>query len=215
MGRHGTKMPMKTQEVGFPMPRVAVDVMGPWPTTTKGRRFILIYQDYFSNWIELFALRRHDAVTVANVLVNEVMSRYGVPQMIHSDQGREFESALYQEVCQMWNIKKTITAPYTPWSNGKLERVNQMVKTMVKHYVDSSHCTWDRFLPFLRMAYNFTVHDTTKCTPFRLMFSQCCEPRLPLDLVYGSMKPEIGGKCPLVYCEEQKLKGQRIFDVVR
>ena len=215
LGKHGTQMPMKTELPGAPMERVATDIMGPWPTTPEGKRFVLIYQDCYSNWIELFALRRHDAVTVATVLVNEVISRYGVMQRLHSDQGREYESALYQEMCRMWRVKKTRTAPYTPWSNGKLERVNQTVKTMVKHYVDSSQNTWDRFLPMLRMAYNFTVHDTTKCTPFRLMFSRCSEPMVPLDLVYGTVRPDIGGTCPLSFCEEQRLKGRRIFDVVR
>ena len=86
---------------------------------------------------------------------------------------------------------------------------------MVKHYVDSSHNTWDRFLPLIRMAYNFTKHDTTKCTPFRLMFSQCQDPCLPLDLVYGTYKIGPGIKCPSMYCEEQALKGKRIYDVVR
>ena len=215
MGRHGTKVPMKTESVGAPMERVAVDVMGPWPTTPRGNRFIVIYQDYFSNWIEVFPLERHTAECVASVLVNEVISRYGAPLKLHSDQGREFESALYREICRFWGVKKTRTAPYTPWSNGKLERVNQTVKTMVKHYVSTATNDWDRWLPFLRMAYNFTVHDTTKCTPFRLMFSRCCEPTVPLDFIYGTTPKTGEPRCPLVFCEEQRLKGAQVFDVVR
>ena len=215
LGKHATKMAMKVHPVGRPMERLAVDVMGPWPTTVIGNRFIVVFQDYFSNWIEVFALRRHDAVTVANILVNEVISRYGMVLSLHSDQGTEFGSAVFRETCRRWGVRKTRTAPYTPWSNGKVERVNQTVKTMVKHYVQSSNKTWDRFLPMLRMAYNFTKHGTTKCTPFRLMFSQCREPTLPLDLVYGTYKLQPGQKCPLLYCEEQNIKAQRVFDVVR
>jgi len=215
MGRHGTRMNMKTEAVSAPLERVAVDIMGPWPTTSRGNRFIVIYQDYFSNWIEVFPLARHTAVDVASILVNEVITRYGVPLKLHSDQGREFESTLFQEMCRLWNIKKTHTAAYTPWSNGKLERVNQTVRTMVKHYVNSARDDWDRWLPQLRMAYNFTVHDTTKCTPFRLMFSRCCEPTVPLDLVYGTLPKTGNPTCPQYFCEEQKIKGARVFDVVR
>jgi hypothetical protein len=77
LGRHKTRMPLKQEQVQAPMDRVAVDVMGPWPTTAQGHRYILIYTDYYSKWIELFPLRRHDAAAVAAVLVNEVLSRYG------------------------------------------------------------------------------------------------------------------------------------------
>ena len=163
----------------------------------------------------MFPLRKHDAYTVAELLVREVCSRYGVPERIHSDQGPEFESRLYQELCKLWGIEKTRTAPYTPWSNGKLERVNQTIKQMVKHYVQSSYQTWDRFLFFLRMAYNFTEHAVTKCTPFKLFFSRCSDPRVPLDLVYGRLSEDRLEKCSQLYCAEQLVKAHKIFDIAR
>jgi len=215
MGKHKPKLPIRSEVATAPMERMSVDVMGPWPITTSGNRFIVIYQDYFSKWVEIFPVRQHTAVIVAELLVKQIVSRYGAVTCLHSDQGPEFESAVYQETCQLWGIKKTRTAPYTPWSNGMLERVNMSIKTMVKHYVDSSYSTWDRFLPFLRMAYNFSIHDSTKCTPFKLFFSRCCDPKLPLDLIYGRLTKEQQYICRTAYCEEQKLKGQRIFDVVR
>ena len=215
LGRHKTTMPMKCDIANAPMEQMAVDVMGPWPMTTSGNRFIVIYQDYFSKWVEIFAVRRHTAEVVAEILVKQIVSRYGSIQRLHSDQGPEFESAVFQEACRLWGINKTRTAPYTPWSNGMVERVNQSVKTMVKHYVDSSYNTWDRFIPFLRMAYNFTVHQSTQYTPFRLFFSRCCDPSVPLDLIYGNLTPKRLQECKTAYCEEQTMKARRIFDVVR
>jgi transposase InsO family protein len=208
-------MKLKTEEVTRPMQRVGVDVLGPWPMTASGNRFIIIYQDYFSKWVEIFAARQHTAYVVAEILVKEIISRYGIMERLHSDQGREFESQIYQEVCRMWDIKKTRTSPYTAWSNGQVERINATVKTMVKHYVDSAQNTWDRFLHYLRMAYNFTEHKSTKCTPFRLFFSRCSEPTVPLDLVYGTQKPEERLKCKQLYCLEQEVKSRKIFDIVR
>ena len=215
MGKHTTRMSLKTEEVTRPMQRVGVDVLGPWPMTASGNRFIIIYQDYFSKWVEIFAARHHTAHVVAEILVKEIISRYGTMERLHSDQGREFESQIYQEVCRMWDIKKTRTSPYTAWSNGQVERINATVKTMVKHYVDSAQNTWDRFLHYLRMAYNFTEHKSTKCTPFRLFFSRCTEPTVPLDLVYGTQKPEERQKCKQLYCMEQEVKSRKIFDIVR
>jgi len=214
LGRWKTVLPMKTDEVEAPMSRLGVDVMGPWPITAHGNRFIVIFQDYFSKWIEVFPLKRHDAVAIADLLVNEVASRYGIPQRLHSDQGPEFESRLFEEVCKLWKIHKTRTAPYTPWSNGAVERVNQTVKQMVTHYVDSSCNTWDRYLFALRMAYNCTEHATTHCTPYMLFFSRNSNPAFPLDLVYGRKTgTTTRAYCPISYVEQQRLGVSRVTDL--
>jgi len=215
LGKHATKMPLKQTLASRPFERVAVDVMGPWNMTASGNRFVIIYQDYFSKWIEIFATRRHTADVVANILVNEIVSRYGVMDYLHSDQGPEFESALYQQMCRLLGINKTRTCSYTPWSNGLLERGNRTVKGMVKHYVDSSQNTWDRFLHYLRFAYNSTVHDSTGFTPFRLFFSRCCDPVVPLDLVYGNPNESQRFTCQHLYCMEQKEQSEKVFDIAR
>lgn len=53
--------------VGELMQRVGVDVMGPFPRTTQGNRFVLTAMDYFTKWPEAFALPNQEAETVANV----------------------------------------------------------------------------------------------------------------------------------------------------
>lgn len=81
-------------------------------------RYILVIADYFNKWVEAFSIPYQQAETVAKCLVNEVISRYGVPTYIHSDQGRQSESELYQEVCFLLGIKKTRTTLYHPQSDG-------------------------------------------------------------------------------------------------
>lgn len=61
--------------------------MGPLPTSSKGKKYILVVTDIFSKWVEAFALRSTDAESLATMLVDEVVCRYGVPSFIHSDQG--------------------------------------------------------------------------------------------------------------------------------
>ena len=148
-------------------------------------------------------------------MVKEIISRYGGIGRLHSDQGAEFESTLYQETCRMWDIDKTRSCPYSPWSNGLVERINATVRTIIKHYVESSHHTWDRYLHTVRMAYNMTPHATTNVTPYKLFFSRCSDPILPLDLVYGTITPKEKARCSLQYIEEQREKSERIFDLVR
>ena len=76
--------------VAGPMERVAPDVLGPLPET--GNKLILVVADYFTKWVEAFALPNQEAVTVATKLVEEVICRYVVPEELHSDQGSNFES---------------------------------------------------------------------------------------------------------------------------
>ena len=117
--------PMQLAGAGFPMERIATDILGPLPQTDKGKRYILVISDYFRKWVEAFPIQDQKAETVAKCLVNEVVSRYGVPSYIHSDQDRQFESDLYQEVCFLLGIKKTTTTPCHPQSDGMVERFNK------------------------------------------------------------------------------------------
>ena len=145
--------PLKTVNVGAPMERIAIDVLGPLPKTEAGNKYILIIADYFTKWVEAFLLPNQKAKTVADKLVNEVICRFGVPLMIHSDQGRNFESALFAEVCQLLDIQKTRTTPYHPQSNGKVERYNRTLEMQLSTFADYNQKDWDVHIPMLLMAY--------------------------------------------------------------
>ena len=77
------------------MERIAIDVLGPLPTTEAGNKYILIIADYFTKWVEAYPMVNQEARTIAELLVHEFISRFGVPLLIHTDQGRNFESALF------------------------------------------------------------------------------------------------------------------------
>ena len=81
------KAPLKTYNVGSPMERIAIDVLGPLPMTEAGNKYILVIADYFTKWVEAYPMANQEAQTVASLLVHEFISRFGVPLLIHSDQG--------------------------------------------------------------------------------------------------------------------------------
>ena len=118
------------------MERVALDVMGPLPRTKRGNKYILVIGDYFSKWIEAYALPNQEAKTVADMMTREFIARYGALMEIHSDQGLNFESALMKEVCQILGIKKTKTTAFRPQSDGFIERFNRTLQQMVSLYVN-------------------------------------------------------------------------------
>ena len=89
---------------GYPMDRIAVDVMGPMPLTKDANRYILVIGDYFTRWMEAYSLPTQHAEVVAQKLVQEFISRFGTPLEIHSDQGQNFESVLFKEVLKLLTV---------------------------------------------------------------------------------------------------------------
>ena len=116
-------------------------------------------------------------------MVSNFVSRFGVPSVIHSDQGSEFESRLFEEVCQLLGIEKTRTTPYHPQSDGLVERFNRTLQQMLSAFGNKERDDWDEHLPYVTMAYRATVHESTKFSPNRLMVGR--ETNLPLDLMVG------------------------------
>ncbi|GBN46994.1 Transposon Ty3-G Gag-Pol polyprotein [Araneus ventricosus] len=95
-----TKGRLQRYNVGAPFERMALDILGPLPVTTKGNRYVLVLMDYFTKWPEAIPIPDQEASTVAEELVRAWISRYGVPMILHSDQGTNFNSALFTELCK-------------------------------------------------------------------------------------------------------------------
>ena len=176
------KAPLGTVRAGYPFEAMAMDVMGPLPVTSSGNKYILVVADYFSKWIELIPCPNITAATVASKLMDVVFCRYGVPEMLHSDQGSNFESKLIAKLCGLLGIRKTRTTPYHPQSDGMVERANKTIQVALKCYLDKEGDCWDQRLKIVQLAYNTSVHSSTGFTPYFVLFGR--EATLPLDLVY-------------------------------
>jgi hypothetical protein len=111
--------------MGAPMEQIAIDILGPLPRTDSGNRYLLVALDYFTNWPEAFAIPDQEATTVAPVLTEGIFCRFGVPLELHSDQGKNFESTVFQEICRILDITKTRIMPGYPQSDGMVERMNR------------------------------------------------------------------------------------------
>ena len=103
-------------------------------------------------------------------------------QTIHSDQGRQFESALFKEMYKLLQIEKTRTTAYHPQSDGMVERFNRTLASMISMFVNENHSDWDELLPFLTMAYRATEHETTGISPNLLMLGRVTS--TPLDIAF-------------------------------
>lgn len=169
--------------VGAPMERVGVDVVGPFPTTDSGNRWVLTAMDYFTKWPEAYALPDQEAETIVDALTAGMFSRFGAAESIHSDQGRNFESRVFATMCERLGMHKTRTTPLHPQSDGLVERFNKTLGQQLAIVSSKHQRDWDKHLPMVLMACRSAVQDSTSCTPALLMLGR--EIRTPAEMAFG------------------------------
>ncbi|CAC5382458.1 unnamed protein product [Mytilus coruscus] len=146
------KAPMKQYLVCAPWERMAIDILGPLPCSVNNNRYLMVVQDYFSKWTEAIPIPDTEAVTVANKFVERIVTIFGVPLSIHSDQGSNFESHVFKEMCNILGIHKTRTTPFRPKSDGMVEKSNSTIETMLSAFVSKHQRDWDEYIYLLMLA---------------------------------------------------------------
>ena len=174
---------LRKHVTGEPFTRVGIDISGPYNATGDGNKYILVVSDYFTKWVEAYPMRDMEAKTVAEVLVENFISRMGVPMIIHSDQGRNFESKLFKQMCDMLGVKKTRTTAFRPCSNGLVERFNRTLNEMLCTTTRENPLTWDKRIYLLTMAYRSTPHESTGFSPNYMVYGK--ELFMPIDVMMG------------------------------
>ena len=174
----------------------------------SGRENVLVMQDIFTKFTVAVPTRDQTASTVVRALVQEWFQKYGVPERIHSDQGRDFESALVAELCALYAIRKSRTSPRHPQGNGQVERFNHTLHELLRSLSPLEKKEWDKHLPDLVMAYNYTPHASTGFSPFFLLFGR--EPRLPIDNLLHAATPVTPVPRPLPTDEWVRQQASRV-----
>ena len=167
-----------------PLETIAIDFTILEPAS-DGKENVLVITDVFTKFTQAIPTREQRATTVADVLQREWFVRYGVPRRIHSDQGRNFESALIHELCELYNNTKSHTTAYHPQGNAQCERFNSTMHGLLRSLSPEQKRQWPELLPELVQAYS-TPHASTGFSRHFLLFGE--EPQLPVDSLLGNTK---------------------------
>ena len=96
------------------MDRIAIEVCDPFPVIDRENMCILVVGDYFTKWKEAYPLPNQEAETVSEILVREWICRFDIPMFIHSDQDTNFESRVFQKMCELLALRRLEQLPGTP-----------------------------------------------------------------------------------------------------
>ncbi|KAF4646923.1 hypothetical protein FOL47_005468, partial [Perkinsus chesapeaki] len=116
-----------------PWHTLAVDYLEITPPV-NGKKYLLVLQDYFTKWAEAYPLQRATVEESLPHLLN-LFSKFGPPVRIHSDQGPQFESALFNRVMEALGIKHSHSSVYHPQGNGLVERFNRSLLDMLRRHI--------------------------------------------------------------------------------
>ncbi|XP_076300585.1 uncharacterized protein LOC143218903 [Lasioglossum baleicum] len=155
---------MHATPVDRPWEMVSADLVGPLPRSSTGNTTLLVIQDRFTKWIELKPLRRATGPAITRAIRELVVLRHGCPNVLVTDNGRQFVGKELGKALNEWGVKHRRTPPYTPQCNP-VERVNKVVKTMLSQYIGRSQRTWDEHYAEVAFAYNTAQHSAMGYPP--------------------------------------------------
>ena len=177
------KMPKKTSElhpVGVPNHAFAqwgMDLVG--PLSGANECFLMVLTEYLTKWAEVYPIPNKQATTVFKCL-KKVIGRFGVPETIISDQGREFCNELNDNFCKSFGISRRICTAYHPQSNGLTERFNQTICGCLSKFSDGGKLNWEDDLDLILLGYRSSIQSSTLYSPFELVYG--VKARLPIEL---------------------------------
>ena len=167
IGRH-TKSPLSHFE---PPDRrfgdIHIDLVGPLPPS-EGHTYLLTIVDRFTRWPEVIPLPNAEAVTCARALLRTWIARFGVPDTITSDQGRQFISNLWQELHMVLGVSQKTTTSYHPQANGMVERFHRSLKAALKARLNGP--CWMDELPIVLLGIRSTWKEDLDAAPALLTY---------------------------------------------
>uniref|UniRef100_A0A2N9EIX4 Integrase catalytic domain-containing protein n=1 Tax=Fagus sylvatica TaxID=28930 RepID=A0A2N9EIX4_FAGSY len=154
----------------WPFHTWGLDLIGPINPPSGGYIWILAATEYFTKWVEAIPLRKATGAAVANFIREHIITRFGIPHKIISDNGTPFVNKDVREVLEHYRIKHRRSTPYYPQGNGQAEATNRMLLRILSKMVFDYGKGWNSHLADVLWAYRGSPKTATGFTPFSLVY---------------------------------------------
>ena len=203
------KAPMENIHTSAPFELVSLDFVH-LEKSKGGYEYILVIVDNFTRFAQAYATTNKSARTAENKLYNDSILRFGFPgRILHDQLGGEFENQLFHRLEECCGMVRSRTTPYHPQGNGKTERLNQTLLSMLRTLPENKKSSWKDSLNKVVHAYNCTRHEATGFSPYFQLFGR--PSRLPIDLIFG-IKPASCSNYP-AYVEEWQTAMKEAYEL--
>ena len=197
-----------------PFHRIHTDIVGPLPISNANNKYMLTTIDAFSKWGIAIPIPDQTAITITAKFLNEVLTKFGIPKIVVTDNGKQFLSKIFTDLARIYKFEHRTITPYHPQGNGAIERLHRTLANMIAMYVDEKGSDWDEWLSLLMFTYNTSIQATTNQSPYFVMFGR--EARLPCDmsLKLAANDLELVGDMS-VYLQVQVKNLKQTWEIVR
>lgn len=160
-----------TRPLLTPWAQLSVDTVGPLTRSKKGNTYIIVIQDLYTKFVELFPVRNQTGTIVVKVL-GTIFDKWGtIPESIITDNGTEYINKNVKAFLTANGVNH-ITTPLAHPQANPVERVNRTIKPMIAAFIKDSQSEWDANLSKLQLAYNTVPHSGSRLTPFYLNYAR-------------------------------------------
>ena len=131
----------------WPFTQWGIDIVRKLPTTLAQKKLLLVATNYFSKWVEAEAFASVKDKDVVQFVWKNIIYKFGMPQLIVTDNGPQFDSRVYRNFCNELKIKNLYSTPRYPQSNGQAKSSNKTLVTALKKHLHSVKGKWVDELP--------------------------------------------------------------------
>ena len=166
-----------------------MDIVGPFPKAARNKRWLLVGIDYFIKLGEVEPLANIRDVDAKKFVWKNIVTRFGVPHILISDNGLQFDSKVFRRYCCELGIKnKYLTLAY-PQRNGNVEAVNKVIMNELKKRLDDAKGEWVEELPHVLWTYRTTPRRSTGETPFSMTYG--AKVVIPLETGFPTLRTSL------------------------
>ncbi|XP_023220191.1 KRAB-A domain-containing protein 2-like [Centruroides sculpturatus] len=167
---HYTKLVVKPILCNEMNSKCHVDLIDMQSKADEQYKFILVYQEHLTKFVQLRPLKTKRAEVVAYVLLH-IFTIFDAPSILQSNNDREFANNVIKEMCNMWlELKMVHGKPRHSQNQGSVERCNQDVENMLSSWLETNNTNkWSEGLRFVKVMKNRAHRTDINCSPYEVM----------------------------------------------